>query len=416
MNSVEFTSEAVRSAKFREKLKGYHPEDVDAFLERAAAALDQLSARLAETTARALKAEGALAGNSEADETVRKTLVLAQRTADLAVNEAKEEARQIREEAEAEAARVRESASAEADGMRAAAETDAAALRAEAGRVHAAAVEHATATVDEADAAAQAQLREATERVAAAEAEARAERERLHAEALRESEEMVRSLTLQQQQLRADVGALARYLAGERARVLEVLTTAVGRFGETLAPARPNDVGEIDRSLDREELAKGTPDPAAEDSWNFDPTVLEQPENQWWSSPEEGAPEGAALWAAHLGSDEPLPEWFTSAVADAGQHRATATTSAVRADDGKRRPGEADAEAEPTTDDPGPEANDGPVSESEHPTGQDPTPDDEPPSRLLFTLDDESRRAEIHDSEPVAEGKPRKTLLGRHRS
>jgi hypothetical protein len=273
------------------------------------------------------------------------------------------------------------------------------------------------------------------ERVASAEAEARAERERLHAEALRESEEMVRSLTLQQQQLRADVGALARYLAGERARVLEVLTTAVERFGDTLAPARPNDVSEIDRSLDREELAKGSPDPAAEDSWNFDPTVLKQPENQWWSSPEGEAPEGTALWAAHLGSDEPLPEWFTSAVAMAGHPQAAAPAPSPGAEghpdnppsganpldisEGPDRvfdlPGTGDASPESTSDDPRPATDVEAASDDEQSGAQEQPSDDEPPSRLLFTLEDESRRAELHDPDPV-EGKARKTLLGRHRT
>ena len=79
MTNVEFTSEVVRSATFREKLKGYNPEDVHAFMERSAAAIDQLTVRLSEASARALKAEAALASNSEADESVRRTPVVAPR-------------------------------------------------------------------------------------------------------------------------------------------------------------------------------------------------------------------------------------------------------------------------------------------------------------------------------------------------
>ena len=92
MTNVEFTSDVMRSATFREKIKGYNPEDVHALMERSAAAIDQLTARLAEATAWAAKAEAALASNSEADESVRRTLVLAQRTAEMAVREANDEA------------------------------------------------------------------------------------------------------------------------------------------------------------------------------------------------------------------------------------------------------------------------------------------------------------------------------------
>src|SRR5580692_10810840 len=106
MSYVDFTSESVRGARFREKLKGYNQEEVDAFMERAAVALDQLTARLAETMARALKAEAALAGNTETDESVRRTLVLAQRTAEMAVREANDEATQIRAAARTEADRI----------------------------------------------------------------------------------------------------------------------------------------------------------------------------------------------------------------------------------------------------------------------------------------------------------------------
>lgn len=405
MSSVEFTSEAVRGAKFREKLKGYHPEDVDAFLERAATALDQMSSRLAEATARAIKAETALASNSEADESVRKTLVLAQRTAEMAVNEANAEAQQIREAAEAEAKSVQAAAEAHADE-----------LRADAERVHAAAVEEAAATVADANSAAEARLREAAERIEAQESAAQAERERLAADAVRESEEAVRSLLDQQRELRAEVGALAGYLAAERARVLEVLTTAVEQFGQTLAPSRPAPISEIDEAIDRDELAKGSADPASEDSWNFDPTVLKQPENQWWSETADPPADGA--WAAALGNDEPLPEWFTAAVAE------SPTTTAAPPADTVEATETAPAEASSPESGPGPEPEEVDVEVAEAdaaPAGeldQMPSPtdeDEEPPSALLFTLEDEGRHADDDDEAYSAAAKPRKTLLGRRR-
>src|SRR6266851_10222957 len=107
MSTVEFTADVVRKTKFRDKMRGYHPEEVDAFVERTATALDVLQSRLAEVTERAMKAEAALESNSETDESIRRTLTLAQRTAEMAVTEAKDEADAIRAEATAESERLR---------------------------------------------------------------------------------------------------------------------------------------------------------------------------------------------------------------------------------------------------------------------------------------------------------------------
>ena len=163
---MDLTPQTLRSVEFREKLRGYHPDDVDDFLEGAAVALDQLLARLraaeagrgteaaggagegqpaatpagsgavperlASTAtpldgapgvdpqgsrlppvvsaaaapgpgAQALARSGVDGGGAITEETLRRTLLLAQRTADLAVAEAEESARQIVGGAQAQA-------------------------------------------------------------------------------------------------------------------------------------------------------------------------------------------------------------------------------------------------------------------------------------------------------------------------
>ena len=123
------TPESVRNVQFREKLRGYHPDDVDAFVAAVAQAVEGLEqrAKLAESKLREL--ETRTAGASEAEDSLRRTLVLAQRTADLAIQEAREEAERVleetrgqREAAEAELAelrtRMREEAEAEHRGTR----------------------------------------------------------------------------------------------------------------------------------------------------------------------------------------------------------------------------------------------------------------------------------------------------------
>jgi len=60
MSTVEFTSDVVRKKKFRDKLRGYHPEEVDAFITDA---LDEVRRKDS-----GLRAQGS--GQGEAAETV----------------------------------------------------------------------------------------------------------------------------------------------------------------------------------------------------------------------------------------------------------------------------------------------------------------------------------------------------------
>lgn len=92
--SMEVTPKTLREVEFREKMRGYHPEDVDHFLEEVAVGVENLLDRLRQAIERAQRAE-ASAAESGNDDTLRKTLVLAQRTADMAVQEAREQASRI---------------------------------------------------------------------------------------------------------------------------------------------------------------------------------------------------------------------------------------------------------------------------------------------------------------------------------
>ncbi len=95
MQVMEVTPKTLREVEFREKMRGYHPEDVDHFLEEVAAGLELQQERLRQAVDRAQRAEAAASEAGGNDETLRKTLVLAQRTADLAVQEAREQGARI---------------------------------------------------------------------------------------------------------------------------------------------------------------------------------------------------------------------------------------------------------------------------------------------------------------------------------
>ena len=100
---MEVSPKTLREVEFREKMRGYHPEDVDQFLEQVAAGIEVLQDRLRQAVERAQRAEAAASESGGADETLRKTLVLAQRTADMAIQEAREQAARILGSAEQQA-------------------------------------------------------------------------------------------------------------------------------------------------------------------------------------------------------------------------------------------------------------------------------------------------------------------------
>lgn len=114
---MEVASRTLREVEFRQQLRGYHQDDVDEFLERVAAGIEVLQDRLREAQERAARAEQRLNELRAAEprppaaevrdpvdtDTVHRTLILAQRTADLAIKEAKEEASQVVSEARARA-------------------------------------------------------------------------------------------------------------------------------------------------------------------------------------------------------------------------------------------------------------------------------------------------------------------------
>jgi DivIVA domain-containing protein len=102
---MDLTPETLRSATFRDKLRGYHPDDVDEFLESVARGLEVLLSRLRDATDKARAAAPVEAATPKTDEAV-KTLALAQRTADLAIHEAKTEAERLVRAAEQKARRA----------------------------------------------------------------------------------------------------------------------------------------------------------------------------------------------------------------------------------------------------------------------------------------------------------------------
>lgn len=173
----EVSPALIREVEFSTELRGFNKDEVDDFLDRVAAGVELLQQQLRQALERAARAEQLAAEAADTDQALRRTLVMAQRAADMAVAEAKEEAARIRADAEAEA--------------------DAIVARA----------------------------REEAERLAAeAQAALRADIARLEAARAR---------------LEADIAALSSYVASERERLRRALTDEIERIEaiSTLAPA-----------------------------------------------------------------------------------------------------------------------------------------------------------------------------------
>ena len=496
MTSVEFTSDIIRKTKFREKMRGYHPEEVDAFLERTAVAIDQLQTRLAEITERALKAESANESNSQADESIRRTLTLAQRTAEMAVNEANEDAARIRSEAQTDADTQRAESDETCRELVAQATSEAETLRTQAEEALVVATATATSTVADAERQAEELRSTSAEAIATAERESadgisRTERESAerieiaqresderiaaaHREAdeaiavraetaRRELETAVASLTGQRVELRSQVEALALYLAGERARVLDALTTATAGFELQLAPTTPSPAAEAALAADVEAARIDPYEPAVVDDATFERAAeqgfgaqkaleigisnedaLDDRSAAAWFSPEH-APGGEAETAAAMETtidsveapvEEPAPaqpfDYSAGEAAPDEAHHDEVAHDEVAHDEVAHDEVAHDEVAHDEVAHDEVAHDEMAHDEMAHDEmahdemAQDEMAHNEPhydeaahedvaASTLLFTLEDEMRREAEREVRESLESKPRKTLLGRRR-
>jgi cell division septum initiation protein DivIVA len=103
---MDVTPRELRDTDIREGFRGYHRDDVDELLERAASTVEGLNERVRQLTERLSTAEGSAGKSRETEEMLQRTLVLAQKTADEAIAEAQERARKLTEESETKARKL----------------------------------------------------------------------------------------------------------------------------------------------------------------------------------------------------------------------------------------------------------------------------------------------------------------------
>jgi cell division initiation protein len=100
---MDVTPQELRGSEIKEAFRGFNRDEVDDLLERAAATIENLTQQVQELESRAPSDPAALPTNRDDAEMLQRTLLLAQRAADDAVNEAQAHARKLIEESEARA-------------------------------------------------------------------------------------------------------------------------------------------------------------------------------------------------------------------------------------------------------------------------------------------------------------------------
>ncbi len=105
---MDLSAKHLREVEFRTSLRGYDTDEVDEFLEKVAVAVEELQEKMRQLAYRAERAERAVSDRAaeEDDDSIRRTLVLAQRTADMAVREAQEQAAVLMDTARSESEKL----------------------------------------------------------------------------------------------------------------------------------------------------------------------------------------------------------------------------------------------------------------------------------------------------------------------
>lgn len=194
--------------EFHEKFRGYDPDEVDAYVDRVRKVAALATGRIEELHHRAEAAEAMVASGrvESAEETLGRTLLLAQQTADQLVDGAREEAARITAEAEGRVASMMAEAELESAASVEQAREEAAAIRQEAN-------DQASRLLAEAET-------DRREMIRSAEAQAMASAEEAHGRLAGE----VSTLSATRDFLKDDIDILDRYLREQKANLALVVS------------------------------------------------------------------------------------------------------------------------------------------------------------------------------------------------
>lgn len=104
------TSEEIRTVTFEKSMRGYRPEDVDAFLEQVAAGVDQLSSEKEDLEKKLYILAQKVEEYRDQENTLKSALINAQRLGENVIHEAKAKADSLMREATSRAQRILDAA------------------------------------------------------------------------------------------------------------------------------------------------------------------------------------------------------------------------------------------------------------------------------------------------------------------
>lgn len=115
---MALTPDQIVNYELKQAVRGYSMKQVDDLLDRVADELERHRAEAADLRERLARAEAALAGASETEQTLKRTLVTAQRAAEQALEDARVRAAELLDEAEREAEATTDQAYQDAEELR----------------------------------------------------------------------------------------------------------------------------------------------------------------------------------------------------------------------------------------------------------------------------------------------------------
>lgn len=213
----------LRSHDLHEVFRGYARTDVDELLERAAETIDRLHDRIRDLGERVAAAESEAGRSREVEETLRRVLVAAQRTADQLTAESREQARDHLSKAEARSSAMVRDAEARSTAMLEDAEARSTALLDDARSSSAATLGDATARaatlLEDAESRSTATVREAQTRSAALISTSESQASRRAEEITARHRSEIDGLSERRDALRSEVQTLSRSRDGFLSRL-----------------------------------------------------------------------------------------------------------------------------------------------------------------------------------------------------
>lgn len=331
---MDITPQFLKDIKLSDAFRGYNKDEVDELIERMGAAFGQLQARLREAVDRAELAESrsVVGGRSESEETLRRTLVLAQRTADAAIAEANAEAAATIAAANERAARTIATADEHAERTVGDARSEAGRAVSEANEIASRTVrdaeERATRTITEASDRAQQLLADSESHAANLRAETDAEVRRIAEESRGPLMEQIRELERVRNFLRDDVDLLEGHLHAQRER-LRLQVAELARIVDEPSTLRVEPTPETSGVDAAEVLAQPAFVPA---SSSPEPPSVASGVTEAPSAPGASAPAGEPTrWepALHIDAPPPPPPGVVYGAAAAGAGAAAAAAVQV---------------------------------------------------------------------------------------